>query len=558
MKIIIYILLITNLLYAKDISSVEIIENNNFNFNTIKSVEGFQKTNSFIKFNSSKDYWLKITFIDKIDFSKKDYILTINSKLSINPVIFENNEFFIENSAIEIKNKDIIYSKISAPIGEINLKISIKEKNNYLEDLMKRKELYSISYGIIFAAFFYYFAFFIFNKEKSFIYYSLTQFFILFMIYFSDKQYCLSYGFYDFIVFGFLISSNLFTKEFLNTKKYTPFLDKVLTVLFFVAFLRLIISFPDSLFLLIYIICAVTIYIKTNAKPIIFYIIGWTIIILTYIFVEFLTDFIKQDIDPIFIIDFIHIIAPLESLIFAFALSYKMKINENEKEEKQRLLIHQSRLSSLGEMISNITHQWRQSLTHLGYIFININAAFKHNKLDKTYLENKICEANNQLQYMSETLEDFKNFYSPKKEKKDFSALKYIQKALTIFSSSLQVNNINIKIIGDDFYIYGYENEFSQVILNLLTNAKDIFIEKKIKNPEIKIVLEERIILISDNAGGIDKKIEEKIFEPYFSTKPDGSGIGLYMSKTIIEKSFQGKLYFKNSGKDSLFFIDLR
>lgn len=558
MKIIIYIFLIINLLYAKDISSIEIIENNNFNFNTIKSAEGFQKTTDFIKFNSSKDYWLKITFIDKIDFPKKDYILTINSKLSINPVIFENNEFFIENSAIEIKNKDVIYSKISASIGEINLKISIKEKNNYLEDLMKRKELYSISYGIIFAAFFYYFAFYIFNKEKSFIYYSLTQLFILLIIYLSYRECRLTYNIYNFIILGFLISSNFFTKEFLNTKKYTPFLDKVLTILLYVSFLKIIISFPESLFLLIYIICAVIIFIKTKAKPIIFYIIGWSIFIFTYIFIEFLTNFIKQDIDPIFIIDFIHIIAPLESLIFAFALSYKIKFNEEEKEEKHRLLIHQSRLSSMGEMINNITHQWRQSLTHLGYIFININAAFKHNKLDKIYLENKICEANNQLQYMSETLEDFKNFYSPKKEKKDFSALKYIQKALTIFSSSLQVNNINIKIIGDDFYICGYENEFSQVILNLLTNAKDIFIEKKIKNPEIKIVLEERIILISDNAGGIDKKIEEKIFEPYFSTKPDGSGIGLYMSKTIIEKSFQGKLYFKNSGKDSLFFIDLR
>lgn len=557
MKIIIYIFLIINLLYAKDISSIEIIENNNFNFNTIALVENFQKTTDFIKLNSSKDYWLKITFNNKGN-ENKDYILIIDSKLSINPVLFDKNEFFIENNAIEIKNKDVIFAKIFTPIAEINLKISTKEKSDYLNDLMKKKELYNTSYGIIFTAFLYYFAFFIFNKEKSFIYYSLTQFFILFLIYFSDKQYCLSDDFYDFIVFGFLISSNLFTKEFLNTKKYTPFLDKVLTVLFFVAFLRLIISFPNSLFLLIYIICAVAIYIKTNAKPIIFYIIGWTIIILTYIFVEFLTDFINQDIEPIFIIDLIHLFAPLESLIFAFALSYKMKINEDEKEEKQRLLIHQSRLSSMGEMINNITHQWRQSLTHLGYIFININAAFKHNKLDKTYLENKICEANNQLQYMSETLDDFKNFYSPKKEKKDFSALKYIQKALTIFSSSLQVNNINIKIIGNDFCIYGYENEFSQVILNLLTNAKDIFIEKKIKNPEIKIVLEERIILISDNAGGIDKKIEEKIFEPYFSTKPDGSGIGLYMSKTIIEKSFQGKLYFKNSGKDSLFFIDLR
>lgn len=557
MKIIIYILLITNLLYAKDISSVEIIENNNFNFNTIKSAEGFQKTTDFIKFNSSKDYWLKITFNNKGN-ENKDYILIIDSKLSINPILFDKNEFFIENNAIEIKNRDIIFAKIFTPIEEINLKISTKEKNNYLIDLMKRKELYNISYGIIFTAFLYYFAFFIFNKEKSFIYYSLTQFFILFMIYFSDKQYCLSYGFYDFIVFGFLISSNLFTKEFLNTKKYTPFLDKVLTVLFFVAFLRLIISFPDSLFLLIYIICAASIYIKTKAKPIIFYIIGWTIIILTYIFVEFLTDFINQDIDPIFIIDLIHLFAPLESLIFAFALSYKMKINEDEKEEKQKLLIHQSRLSSLGEMISNITHQWRQSLTHLGYIFININGAFKHNKLDKIYLEDKITEANNQLQYMSETLEDFKNFYFPKKEKNNFSALTYIQKAINIFSSSLQVNNIDTKISGDDFYIYGHENEFSQVVLNLLVNAKDVFIERNIKNPEIQIILEKDLILISDNAGGIDKKIQEKIFEPYFSTKSNGSGIGLYMSKIIIEKGFNGKLYFKNSGIYSIFFIDLK
>ncbi|RBQ29407.1 sensor histidine kinase [Aliarcobacter vitoriensis] len=559
MKFFILILIFINTMFANPMFDVYIVEDDGFTFENIKFVKDFDKSSPNIKFDSSSNYWLKIK-LNGNNFENK-YVLTLYSKLFINPVEFENNNFFIESNVIEIKDNKDIYVKVFTPINEVDLTISLLQKDSYLKDNIIRKELYGISYGIIFATFLYYFALYIFNKEKSFIYYSITQVFIFLLIYFSFKDYSFSYLIYQFLIFGFLIFSNLFTKEFLNTKKYAPFLNKILTFLMYIFLFELVLYFFDisisfSWFLLIYLISAIVIYKKNKAKSTIFYIISWSIVIFTYIFVDFQSYFFNKTINPIFTIDLIHFIIPLESLILAFALSYKIKLSEDDKKRKQSLLIHQNRLSSMGEMVSNITHQWRQPLTHLGYLFMNIHTAFKHNKLNKKYMEDKISEANNQISYMSETLKDFRDFYSIKKEKSDFGALKSIQKALNICSSSLSLYEIDVVVNGDDFYICGYENEFSQVILNIISNAIDALNKNSVENPKISIELNKNIICIFDNAKGI-YDIQDKIFEPYFTTKVSGSGIGLYMSKTIIEDSFNGKLYHKNVDDGSMFCIDL-
>ena len=123
---------------------------------------------------------------------------------------------------------------------------------------------------------------------------------------------------------------------------------------------------------------------------------------------------------PISNIYIIHIGAPLESLIFSFALGYMLKILVKEKNEKEKLLIHKSKLASMGEMINNIAHQWRQPLTHLGFINMNLQLAFEDNPINKKYLNEKIEESNSQLDFMSKTIDNFMDFYKLNKEKELF------------------------------------------------------------------------------------------------------------------------------------------
>lgn len=188
---------------------------------------------------------------------------------------------------------------------------------------------------------------------------------------------------------------------------------------------------------------------------------------------------------------------------------------------------------------------------------MNLNMAYEHNKLNKEYLKDKTNEATNQLTYMSKTIDIFKDFYTPHITKEDLSLKDEINNALQIVSSTFEKEKIKVSIKGDDFKAFGPKGELSQVIMNILTNAKDAFIENRIKEPHIKIILENKQIKILDNAGGINNDAKVKMFTAYFSTKKYGSGIGLYMSKLIVEKHFNGKLSHKNKDEGSLFLIEL-
>ena len=163
---------------------------------------------------------------------------------------------------------------------------------------------------------------------------------------------------------------------------------------------------------------------------------------------------------------------------------------------------------------------------------------------------------------MSQTIDDFRNFFKVDKEKKDFSIKDAISTVLSMQSGVLKNNNINIEITGSEFIFYGLKSEFQQVILNIITNAKDALLQNNIKNPTIKIDIDKqsKTISISDNAGGIPKDIIDRVFEPYFTTKEQGkgTGIGLYMSKMIIEENMQGALEVSNTNNGAKFSIIFR
>jgi signal transduction histidine kinase len=234
-------------------------------------------------------------------------------------------------------------------------------------------------------------------------------------------------------------------------------------------------------------------------------------------------------------------------------LDIKIKEEIDNRKKQEQLLIHQSKLAEMGEMISMIAHQWRQPLSALGTIVQNIHLRYSLGKLDKEYMENQRLLSNALTQKMSKTIDDFRNFFKPNKEKQTFSIKDAISKTIFLIDDSYKSNNIKIECkILDDILIYGYESELSQVLLNILTNAKDAFLENNIEDPiiiiETKQVQTHIKILISDNAGGISKSIINKIFEPYFTTKNscNGTGLGLYMNKIIVEENMQGQISVKN------------
>lgn len=235
-----------------------------------------------------------------------------------------------------------------------------------------------------------------------------------------------------------------------------------------------------------------------------------------------------------------------------------------ELRKQEQLLIRQARLAAMGEMVGNIAHQWRQPLNTLGLIVQELPRYYEANLFSKDYLEASVTRAMQVINYMSKTIDGFRNFFGPDKEKEEFNASEVLARTVSIVEAAFNQLKLRIEVNDDqDAVIYGCPNEFSQVILNILMNAKDALTERNIKEPRVVVRLfreNERLVLtIADNAGGIEPQIMDKIFDPYFTTKgPDkGTGIGLFMSKTIIEKNMNGALTVRNTEQGAEFRIEV-
>ena len=238
----------------------------------------------------------------------------------------------------------------------------------------------------------------------------------------------------------------------------------------------------------------------------------------------------------------------------------------SKNDEKQKLLFCQSRMASLGQMLGNIAHQWRQPLTELNLTLFNMKKA-SLNK-DEKKVEELYKESKNLISGMSSTIEDFTNFFNPLKEKKSFEIKDVINEVLTILKKVIEQEEIKIKVdVPINYKVLGVSNELAQVLINLIQNSKDAFRQNEIKDKNIFISLKEKknldkksvILDIEDNAGGIKEENLDSIFEPYFTTKhkSQGTGLGLFMSKMIIEKSLEGTLSHKNINGGSIFEINI-
>lgn len=238
-------------------------------------------------------------------------------------------------------------------------------------------------------------------------------------------------------------------------------------------------------------------------------------------------------------------------------VGYEVKLNQ----EKDTLLSEQSKLALMGEMIGAIAHQWRQPLNALSGNIQFLEDDFEDNLVDENYVEEHIDKNMKLINFMSNTIDDFRNFFRVDKEESLFSVKQKIEETVNILKSSIHSNKIDVSIAKEDFIVKGMPTEFQQVILNIVNNAKDALVSKDINSRKIIIDIKSSgTITINDNANGVPKNILNRIFEPYYTTKEEGkgTGIGLYMSKTIIEEHMNGKLSVTNNHLGALFEIKLR
>ncbi len=232
--------------------------------------------------------------------------------------------------------------------------------------------------------------------------------------------------------------------------------------------------------------------------------------------------------------------------------------------EKEEFLFQKAKMADMGEMIGNIAHQWRQPLAINNTIISILKEKSNREILENSELMIKLKEMENNIQYMSKTIDDFMRFYHPAKKKTNFSVSDVVEHALTILSPMLDKAEADIRFHNQSSsYVNGYMNEYTQVVVSILTNAKDALIHRKIKNAYINIILSETadsvILTISDNAKGIEKEYIHRVFDPYFTTKHKsmGTGLGLYISKMIIEKNMGGALSVENRQEGAAFSIKM-
>ena len=252
---------------------------------------------------------------------------------------------------------------------------------------------------------------------------------------------------------------------------------------------------------------------------------------------------------------------------FVFSITDITAKRELEKKQKQseKLLISQSRMAAMGEMIGAIAHQWRQPLNLLGILVQDLGFSYSNGDVSKEYIDTLIEDSMKQIGFMSKTIDDFRGFFRTDKMKSDFLLDKKVAESLSMVSGMLKANGIELKSeVQNKPIVVGYPNELSQVVLNLISNAKDAFEDiSKTAHREIDVLITADevygIAQITDNAGGIDEEIIGRIFDSYFTTKEEGkgTGIGLYMSKTIVETNMGGLLEVTNKDNGAVFTIKI-
>lgn len=545
------------------LSSNEISTLINDNY-SVENIRNKSFLNNATSINKNTTAWIRLKLKNT---SSENRVIKFNQSIFIEEfhpsslTKLDSNTLLVSNQHI---NKEIFIKTLTNTATNENVLPEILSYEAFKHSSTFDNYFYGFYFGLLFIIVIYNIQWYINTKEKSYLYYVLLQLSMIALIFHINGFTPNIDGLFFFVGLFVIIFSILFSKEFLEIKKRHKKINNIINTSLVILIFTALIMFatksfdffmiPFSLILLPFLFIGYKVY-KEGLIAAKYFLVGWGL---------FIGSIFIYDLNKIFhtdILSFNHIIQVgniFEAIMLSFALSYKMKMIIKQQNEKDKMLIQQSRLASMGEMLTNIAHQWRQPLNRVASFIMNMQIQLMSKDNDKEYLLEKLTLSQKQLEYMSHTIDDFANFFSPNKTKKEFDIQKQIDSALCIIHPSLISKNIDIKIkVTENFSIFGFEKEFSQVILNLLQNAKDAFDIQENTNKSILIIVNKNEVILQDNAGGIRTNIIENIFDPYFTTKDKstGTGLGLYMSKMIIENSMNGSICVKNIAHGACFRI---
>lgn len=435
--------------------------------------------------------------------------------------------------------------------------------------------IFILSFGIFLTMFFYNIFLYFVIKDKSYIFYSLYML-GYFMITLLTQGYITSIS-SDLIPFTPLLLASFlqlyfvglvfFTIYFLNLTNTFPKLKKTILYLLYANIIAsLTVPFATQIQILSMIIMNM-LYITliftgfrsyfSGFRPALYYLIATGVALIS----NFTYTFMNQGVlipYNIYTYNLMTFGLVWDMILLAFALAYRIKLLQEENTKNERLALIKSKETSLGELSGNIAHQWRQPLAELGAINTNMEAKLKYSIASKEELLEQLKLGKDILQHLSGTVSTFQSFFQNSSSTLSFCVNDEIKRCVNFVKLSFKNNDIQLEFIENtEIIINGNANEFSQIILNIILNAKDILIQREIKNKLIKIELKKNLdvfkIEIQDNAGGIKIEPIESIFDCYVTDKDTGIGIGLFIAKTIVEQKFGGKITAFNNANGAVF-----
>ena len=536
----------------------------------IKNISSMPKT-YYLKSENQFTYHIKFFLLKEGNITDhiEDGVISKNPKreFNVNHMIFPLT--LDANEKAEVLFKIQNYNKI-----DIDFSLVTKE---YLLDFYQTYNLVEgLFFGGMLMMMFYNLFLYFLLKFRAYLYYVLYTFWLT--VYFAglfgfSQRYFSDYTWIFYISSGaFFVSMTLFIQSILNIKEQLPKVNKILNIFivyFIVATIINIIMlefqkffYAEILFNLFFMVVPlyVTIvifvtyylaYVKNDSVAKIYSWV-WTIVSFAGLLLPLVyLNIIETDIPSDYIFQFLIL---FEVLCFSFVLAYKIKMIQREQSEQQVLLVEQSKLASMGEMISTIAHQWRQPLSEINGVVLNMDIDYRKEKLSREKFDKHLNDIESITSYLSKTIHDFMNLFSHKKELEEFflhDALKSSKRLASMFIKEeitfSNINNMNIKMIG-------YQSELIQALLIVIHNSIDAARGNNILaiiNIDIKEVENNVHINIEDNGGGISEEILKDIFNPYFTTKHEsqGTGLGLYILKMIIEESMSGSVQIFNKNK---------
>ena len=547
--------------------------------------------------NASKPYWTKLE-IKNISSEKKTYYLKSENQFTYNIEYFLLKEGKVVERIVDgviSKNRErefnvnhMIFPLTLAGNEEAEVLFKIQNYNKIdidfslvtKEYLLDFYQTYNIVEGLFFGGMlmmmFYNLFLYFLLKFRAYLYYVFYTFWLT--VYFAglfgfSQRYFADYTWIFYVSSGaFFVSMTLFIQSILNLKEQLPKINSVLNIFigyFIIATIINIImlefqqfvyaQFLFNLFFVIVpiyvaIVIFVTYYLAYVKKDSVAKIYSWVWTIVSFVGLLLplvYLNIIETDIPSDYIFQFLIL---FEVLCFSFILAYKIKMIQREQSEQQVLLVEQSKLASMGEMISTIAHQWRQPLSEINGVVLNMDIDYRKEKLSRDKFDKHLNDIEGITSYLSKTIHDFMNLFSHKKELEEFllyDALKSSKRLASMFIKEeitfSNINNINIKMVG-------YQSELIQALLIVIHNSIDAARGNEmlaVINIDIKEVDNNVHINIEDNGGGISEEILKDIFNPYFTTKHEsqGTGLGLYILKMIVEESMSGSVQIYNQNK---------